>query len=64
MSEDLFEVYKRIGDYSYRLASNMDIYNAVLFMQAWMQENYADQSSSLELRRQPYEEEGESHEAD
>lgn len=53
MSEDLFEVYKRVGDHSYRLASCMNIYDAVLFMRAWMQENYADQLSSLELRRVP-----------
>ena len=62
MSEDLFEIYKRIGDYSYRLASNMSIYDAVLFMRAWMQENYADQITSLELRRQPLAEEGAGHE--
>lgn len=59
MSEDLFEVYKRIGDHAYRLASNMRVHDAVIFMQAWMQENYADLLTSLELRRQPFAEEGE-----
>lgn len=62
MSENLFEVYMRIGDCSRRLASNMDIYDAVLFIQAWMQKNYADQLSSLELRRQPLAEEGDNNE--
>lgn len=62
MSEKLFEVYMRIGDCARRLASNMDLYDALLFMQAWMQKNYADQLPSLELRRQPLAEEGADHE--
>lgn len=62
MSKVLFEVYMRVGDCSRRLASNMDLYDALLFMQAWMQKNYANQLSSLELRRQPLAEEGADHE--
>lgn len=55
--EDVFEVWKRIGDACVRkIASDMDLYDALLFMRAWMEENFQDQRSSLELRRQQIEE--------
>lgn len=58
--EDLFEIYKSCGGGSHRIASNMDIYDATLFIRVWMQENFNDQATSLEIRRQPMEaEEGE-----
>ena len=54
MWEDIFQVYRRIGEnYVDLLASDMTIDNAVLFTKAWMQENYNDQETSIEIRRQP-----------
>ena len=35
------------------LASDMSIDDAVLFTKAWMQENFNDQQSSIEIKRQP-----------
>jgi hypothetical protein len=54
MWEDIFQVYRRIGDnYIDLLASDMTIDNAVLFIKAWIQENYNDQKTSIEIRHQP-----------
>ena len=54
MWEDVFQVYRRVGDsYSCLMASDMSIDDAVLFVKAWMQENYRDQQTSVEIRRQP-----------
>lgn len=53
MWEDLFQVYRRIGEkYTDLMASNMTIDNALLFVKAWMQENFHDQQTSIEIRRQ------------
>ena len=54
MWEDLFQVYRRIGEkYTDLMASDMTIDNAILFVRAWMQENFNDQQTSIEIRRQP-----------
>jgi hypothetical protein len=54
MWEDVFQVYRRVGDnYTDLMASDMTIDNAVLFTKAWMQENFNDQQTSIEIRRQP-----------
>jgi hypothetical protein len=54
MWEDTFQVYRRIGEsYIDIMASDMTIDNAILFAKAWMQENFNDQESSIEIRRQP-----------
>ena len=54
MGEDIFQVYRRVGEnYVDLIASDMTIDNAVLFAKAWMQENYNDQQTSVEIRRQP-----------
>ena len=54
MWEDIFQVYKRIGEnYVDLLASDMTIDNAVLFTKAWFQENFNDQQTSIEIKRQP-----------
>lgn len=53
MWEDVFQVYRRVGDnYTDLMASDMTIDNAVLFTKAWMQENFNDQQTSIEIRRQ------------
>ena len=54
MWEDVFQVYRRIGtQYSELMASDKSIDNAVLFAKAWMQDNYKDQETSIEIRRYP-----------
>lgn len=53
MCEDVFQIYRRCGESVTLMASDLSIYDAVLLMQAWMQENFNDQLTSLELRRQP-----------
>lgn len=54
MWEDIFQVYRRIGEnYVDLLASDMTIDNAVLFTKAWFQENFNDQQTSIEIKRQP-----------
>lgn len=54
MYEDIYQVFRRIGkDYVELLASDMSITNAMIFMQAWLEGNYNDLESSLEIRRQP-----------
>lgn len=54
MYEDIYQVYRRVGEnYIDIMASDMTIDNAVLFVKAWMQENYNDQQTSLEIKRQP-----------
>ena len=53
MSEDIYQVYRRIGDWVDLLASDMTIEDAILFIKAYMQDNWADTETSLELRRQP-----------
>ena len=54
MWEDVFQVYRRVGDnYTDLMASDMTIDNAILFIKAWMQENYNDLETSIEIRRQP-----------
>ena len=54
MWEDVFQVYRRIGtQYSELMASDMSIDNALLFAKAWMQDNYKDQETSIEIRRYP-----------
>ena len=54
MWEDIYQLYRRIGDkYVDIMASDMTIDNAILFIKAWMQENYNDQETSIEIRRQP-----------
>ena len=54
MWEDVFQVYRRIGEnYVDLLASDMTIGNAVLFTKAWLQENFNDQQTSIEIKRKP-----------
>ena len=54
MWEDVFQVYERVGEKIVHLiASDMSIDNAVLFVKAWMEANYRDDVTSLEIRRQP-----------
>jgi hypothetical protein len=54
MWEDIFQVYRRVGEnYVDLLASDMTLDNAVIFMKAWLEENYNDQETRLEIRRQP-----------
>lgn len=54
MWEDVFQVYERVGEKFVQLiASDMSIDNAVLFVKAWMEANYRDDVTSLEIRRQP-----------
>ena len=52
MCEDIYQVYRRIGDIIDLIASDMTITDAIIFMEAWMSKNYMDTESSLELRRQ------------
>ena len=53
MWEDVFQVYERVGDRFVQLiASDMSLDNAVLFVKAWMEANYRDEVTSLEIRRQ------------
>lgn len=52
MWEDIFQIYRRIGDTADLIASDMTISDATLFIEAWMSHNYNDQFSSLEIRRQ------------
>lgn len=57
MWEDVFQVYLRIGnEYTELVASDMSLRNALLFIRAWMEENYNDQKTSMEIRRQPMKE--------
>ena len=51
MSEDIYQVYRRIGTWVDLLASDMTIEDAVLFIKAYMQDNWADTETSLELQR-------------
>lgn len=53
MCEDIYQVYRRIDEWVDLLASDMTLESATIFMKAWMHENYNDQRTSLELRRQP-----------
>lgn len=53
MCEDIYQVYRRIDEWVDLLASDMTLESATIFMKAWMHENYNDQLTSLELRRQP-----------
>lgn len=54
MWEDVIQVYERVGERIVHLiASDMSIDNAVLFVKAWMEANYRDDVTSLEIRRQP-----------
>lgn len=54
MWEDVFQVYERVGEKFVQLIANdMSIDNAVLFVKAWMEANYRDDVTSLEIRRQP-----------
>lgn len=53
MWEDVFQVYRRIGEKSDLMASDMSLYDAMIFMRAWLEDNYQDTVSSLEIRRQP-----------
>ena len=57
MWEDVFEVWERLGESAHKLASDLSLSNATLFMSAWMEANYADTEAVLELRRQPMREE-------
>lgn len=53
MWEDVFQVYERVGDrFCQLIASDMSLDNAVLFVKAWMEANYRDEVTSLEIRRQ------------
>lgn len=56
MWEDIYQIYKRINnthDTVELIASDMDINDATMFINAWMTEHYNDQTTSLEIRRQP-----------
>ena len=54
MWEDIYQVFRKIGkDYEDLMASDMTLDNAVLFVKSWFQENYNDQDTSIEIRRQP-----------
>lgn len=57
MWEDVFQVYLVDNIVTPPLAelaaSDMTIDNAVLFSKAWFQENFNDQTTSIEIRRQP-----------
>lgn len=53
MWENVFQVYERVGDrFCQLIASDMSLDNAVLFVKAWMEANYRDEVTSLEIRRQ------------
>ena len=57
MWEDVFQVYLLDNivtpPHPELAASDMRIDNAVLFAKAWLQENFNDQTTSVEIRRQP-----------
>jgi hypothetical protein len=54
MWEDVFQIYRRFGDSDADLiASDLSLSDAIIFIEAWMLKNYADEVSSLEIRRQP-----------
>lgn len=56
--EDMYELYRVVnGKVVERLASNLNLGNVTLFVSAWFSENFCDEESSLEIRRQPKEEE-------
>lgn len=54
--EDTFQVFRRDGEQATLMASEMSLNDAALFMKAWLLENYMDQETSIEVRRQPVEE--------
>jgi hypothetical protein len=54
MWEDVFQIYRRFGGFDADLiASDLSLSDATIFIEAWMLKNYADEVSSLEIRRQP-----------
>lgn len=57
MWEDVFQVYLLDNivtpPHAELAASDMTIDNATLFIRAWFQENFNDQQTSIEIRRQP-----------
>ena len=53
MWEDIFQIYRRIGDTADLIASDLSLSDATMFIEAWMLKSYADEISSLEIRRQP-----------
>lgn len=54
MWEDVFQIYRRFGDSDADLiASDLSLSDATMFIEAWMLKSYADEISSLEIRRQP-----------
>lgn len=57
MWEDVFQVYLLDNivtpPHAELAASDMTIDNAVLFAKAWLQENFNEQMTSIEIRRQP-----------
>lgn len=59
MWEDVFQVYLLDNivtpPHAELVASDMTIDNAVLFAKAWLQENFNDQTTSVEIRRQSME---------
>lgn len=56
MWEDVFQVYLLDNivtpPHAELAASDMTIDNAVLFAKAWLQENFNEQTTSVEIRRQ------------
>ena len=56
MPDDIYQVYRRVGEnYVDLMASDMTIDNALLFVEAWFIDNFNDQTTSIEIRRQPME---------
>ena len=56
MWEDTFQVFKKFGikrEHESLVASDMSIRDATLFVIAWFEENFNDQYTSIEIRRQP-----------
>ena len=54
MLEDIYQVYKRYGDGEYDLrASDMTIYDAVLFVKTVFVESFNENNLRFEIRRQP-----------
>lgn len=56
MWEDKFQVYERHGDGKYiLLASDMRIYEVIVFIKALFEESINEQSLRIEIRRRPKE---------
>lgn len=53
MSDNLYQVFHRVGSCVHLLASDLTLDNAMLFVRAWLEGNYNDYASGIEVKLQP-----------